>query len=89
MYVATPLRNSGVMILNRDLHRLLAGQSIELKVDDAPVGRAKIAVDHPFCWGWLPALKAPDAKAGKVLQIQVDLAAKSAEVLLGGEELWT
>jgi hypothetical protein len=88
MDVTTSLLGAGVLSFDPDIHNLLAGQSLAVYKDGQPVATAKLGADHKFCWGWHPALAALGVKKGDVLQIRVNVAARTAKVRSGGQELW-
>jgi hypothetical protein len=88
MDVTTSLLGTGVLSFDPDIHNLLAGQSLAVYMDGQPVATAKLGDDHYFSWGWHPALSALGVKKGDVLQIKVNVAARTADVQSGGQELW-
>lgn len=88
MDVTTSFLNSGVMTFASEIQSMLAGRSLEAMLDGKKVATVKLGDDHSFCWGWHPAIKAMGAKPGDVLRITVDVAAKTAELELGRQELW-
>jgi hypothetical protein len=88
MDVTTSLLGSGVLSFEPDIHNLLAGQSLVVFSDGQRVTTAKLGADHSFCWGWHPALTALGVQKGDVLQIRVNVSARTAEVTKGGQELW-
>lgn len=89
MDVTTSFLTTGVMSFVPEIHDMLAGQSLQVMVKRQKVTTVKLGEDHPFCWGWYPALKAIGARQGDVLRITVDVAARTAELRLGGQELWS
>lgn len=88
MDVTTSLLGTGVLSFDADVHNLLAGQSLAVYKGGQQVTTAKVGADHRFCWGWAPAWSALGVKQGDVLQIRMDVAARTAEVQSGGQELW-
>lgn len=87
-HIRSSFANSGVMSFMPDIHNLLAGQEIELEHGGEHLGFVKLGGDHSLCWGWTPVLAALNAAPGKVMRVVVNIPAKSAEVTVGGEELW-
>ena len=88
MDVTTSLLGSGVLSFDPGMHKLIAGQSLAVYKDGQQVATARLGIDHQFCWGWHPALAALGVKKGEVLQIRVNIAARTADVRKGGQELW-
>jgi hypothetical protein len=88
MDVTISFLSSGVLSFVPEIQHMLAGQSLAIMLDGKQVATAKLGDDHSFCWGWHPAIAAMDAKRGDVLSITVDVVAKTAELEVGGEELW-
>lgn len=88
MDVTTSFLNSGVMTFAPEIQSMLAGRSLEVMLDGKKVATVKLGDDHSFCWGWHPAIKAMGPKPGDVLRITVDVAARTAELQLGCQELW-
>ncbi len=88
MDVTTSLLSTGVLSFDPGIHDLLAGRSLAVCKDRRQVATAKLGADHKFCWGWHPALTALGVKKGDVLQIRLNVAARTAEVQSGGQELW-
>lgn len=88
MDVTTSFLNSGVMTFVSEIQNMLAGHSLEAILNGERVAIVKVGDDHSFCWGWHPAINAMGAKPGDVLRITVDVAARTAELQLGGQELW-
>lgn len=89
MDVTTSFTGSGVLSFVPEIQTLLAGQSLAIVFNGERIATAKLGDDHSFCWGWHPAIAAMGAKRGDVLRIVVDVTAKTAEVQLGGQELWS
>lgn len=89
MDVTTSLLNSGVMTFASEIQSMLAGRSLQVMLDGKKVATVKVGDDHSFCWGWHPAITAIGAKPGDVLRITVDVAARTAELHHGGQELWS
>ncbi|MFI1997012.1 hypothetical protein [Actinoplanes sp. NPDC020271] len=88
MDVTTSFLNSGVMSFVPEVRSLLRGQSLEAMLNGRRVATVKLGDDHSFCWGWHPAIRAMGLERGDVLRITVDVAAKTAELQTGGQELW-
>ena len=88
MDVTTSLLNTGVLSFDPHIRHLLAGRSIAVYKDERLVATAKVGVDHPFCWGWHPALAALAVKKGDVIRIRLNIAALTAEVHCGHQEMW-
>ena len=88
MDVTTSFLSTGVITFVSEIQNMLAGSSLAVFLDGKNVATVKLGANHSFSWGWFPAISALDAKLGDVLRITVDMAAKTAEVQLGGEELW-
>lgn len=88
MDATTSFLSTGVMSFAPDVHSLHAGQSAKVFVEGQTVARAKFGDDHPFCWGWSPALKAVAAKRGDVLQIRLNVVEHTIVLRKGGQELW-
>lgn len=89
MDVSTNFLNTGVMSFVPEVHDLLAGQAVEIRHNGRRVGIVKIGQDHSFSWGWTPVLKGIKAEHGQVMRISVDVSTRTAEVAIGGEELWS
>lgn len=89
MDVTTSLLNTGVLSFDAEVGALLAGQSIALLKEGQPVGTAKVGAEHLFSWGWFSALAAIGAQRSDVLQVRISLTTGSADLRIGGEELWT
>lgn len=88
MDVTTSFLGSGVLSFVPEIQSVLAGQSLTVVLDGKQVATAKLGNDHSFCWGWHPAIAAMGAKPGNVLRITVHIAEKTADVQIGGQELW-
>lgn len=88
MDVTTSFLGSGVLSFVPEIQNMLAGQALAVMLDGVPVTTAKVGDDHAFCWGWHPAIAATGAQRGDVLRITVDVGAKTAELQVGGQELW-
>lgn len=89
MYVTTSFITNGVMSFVPGIQKMLAGSSLAVMWCGEKVATVKLGADHSFSWGWHPAISALRAERGDVLRITVDVAAKTAELELGGEELWS
>ena len=89
MDVTTSFLGSGVLSFVAEIQNMLAGQSLVIMLDGKQVATVKLGDDHSFCWGWHPAIAAMGAKRGDVLKITVSMATRSAEVQIGGQELWS
>lgn len=85
--VSTSARQSGTVIL-ASLGQTIGQQRLKFLVGDEPAGELKVSSEHLWTWGWGPAFRAAGAKVGQVMQVELDLAAGSATVTLGGRELW-
>ncbi|MGV9792572.1 hypothetical protein [Gordonia sp. NPDC003422] len=88
MDVTTSFMNTGVMTFVSEIQNMLAGDALKVEFDGATVATVKLGAEHTFCWGWFPAIKAMGTKPGDVLRIAVDVAARTAELKVGGQELW-
>lgn len=88
MDVTTSLLGSGVLSFEQDIHALLAGQALTVVRNGEFLATAKLGADHSFSWGWHPVLDAFGAKQGDVLQIRINMAARTAEVQKASQELW-
>ena len=88
MDVTTSLMSTGVLSFEPEVTALLAGQSVTVHTNGKVIANAKVGSDHSFSWGWAPALAALDAKKGDVLRLRVDIAARSVDAVIGGQELW-
>lgn len=88
MDVTTSFLGSGVLTFVPEIQSMLAGQSLSIMFEDKQVATAKLGDDHSFCWGWHPVIAATGASRGDVLRITVDVAAKKANVQVGGQQLW-
>ncbi len=88
MDVTTSFLNTGVMSFVPEVQNMLAGHSLDAILNGKKVATVKLGDDHAFCWGWHPAIKAMGTRPGDVLRIMVDVAAKTAELKVGGQELW-
>lgn len=88
MDVTTSFMSSGVLSFVPEIQNMLAGQALTIMLDGTAVTTAKLGEDHGFSWGWHPAITAMGAKRGDVLRITVDVVAKTAELQVGGQELW-
>lgn len=87
--VTTSLLNTGVLSFDAEVSSVLAGQSLAILKDGELVATAKVGAEHLFSWGWFPALNALGAKRGDVVRIEIDLAARVASIVIGGQELWS
>lgn len=88
MDVTTSFLSTGVLSFVPEIQNMLAGQSLAIMFDGQRVATAKLGGDHSFCWGWHPAIAVMGAKHGDVLRITIDVVAKTAELQVGGQELW-
>lgn len=88
MDVTTSFLGSGVLTFVPEIQNMLAGKSLAIMLDGQQVATAKLGDDHSFCWGWHPAIAAIGAVRGDVWRITVDVAAKTADLQVGGQELW-
>lgn len=89
MDVTTSFISTGVLSFVPEIQNILAGQSLAISFKGEQVATAKLGDDHAFCWGWHPAIHAIGAKRGDVLRITIDVAARAAELHLGGQEIWS
>lgn len=87
--IRTSFATTGVMSFVPDIHSLLAGQQLTVLHSSKTLGTIKLGDDHSFSWGWLPALKALSAQKGRVMRAAVNVGARTVEVQVGGEELWS
>lgn len=87
--IRTSFASSGVMSFLGDIHTMLAGQQVSVRHAGKELAKVKVGAAHSFCWGWAPVLMALDAQAGQVMRITVSIPARTAEVVVGGEELWS
>lgn len=87
--IRTSFANSGVMSFLGDIHTMLAGQQLSVQHAGTQLAKVKVGAGHCFSWGWAPVLAALKASAGQVMQITVNVSTKTAEVTIGGEELWS
>lgn len=88
MDVTTSFLGSGVLSFVPEIQTMLAGQALAIILDGKQAATAKLGGDHSFCWGWHPAIAASGAKQGDVMRIIVDVEARTAELHIGGQELW-
>lgn len=79
---------SGVMSFSPEIHKVIAGQQLTVRHAGEKLGVVKLGGDHPFCWGWAPVLKSFNATTGNVMRISLNVSAKEADVIVGGQELW-
>lgn len=89
MDVTTSFLNSGVMTFVPEIRNLLGGHSLAAMLNGRKLAIVKLGDDHSFCWGWHPVIATMSLKRGDVLRITVDVAAKTAELQVGGQELWS
>lgn len=88
MDVTTPLTSTGVLTFVAEIQKLLAGETLSVRISGDPVATVKLGENHSFCWGWHPVLAALGAKQGDVFRITIGIQSRSADVELGGQELW-
>jgi hypothetical protein len=88
MDVTTSFVTTGVMTFASAIRSSLPAGSLEATLSGRRVATVKMGEGHSFCWGWHPAITALGAKPGDVLRISIDVARKTAELQLGGQELW-
>jgi len=89
MDLTTSLHGSGVLSFVPEIHSVLAGRELAVSLDGKHVATVKLGAHHSFSWGWHPAIAASAAKIGDVLRITVNVAERTADIQIGGQELWT
>lgn len=88
MDVTTSFLSSGVLSFDPEIQSMLAGQALSILLNSKQVTTVKLGDDHSFCWGWHPAIAVMGAKRGDVLRITINVIARTAEIQVGGQELW-
>lgn len=86
--ITTSILASGVLSFDQSIHDLLSGQALEIFASGKKVATVKLGDGHSFSWGWHPVFTFLEANQGEVFQIRIDVAARTAEVRRGGQELW-
>ncbi len=85
--VSTSARQSGTVSLPT-LGDTIGQRRFALLVDGSRVGELRVSSDHLWTWGWGAVFAVTKAKVGQVLRAELDLAAETAVVTLGGREFW-
>lgn len=85
--VTTSARQSGTVSLP-GLGETIGTKRLALVVDGARVGELRVSADHLWTWGWGPVFAATGARVGQVLRAELDLAAETATVVVGGRAVW-
>ncbi|MHA6695294.1 hypothetical protein [Homoserinimonas sp. A520] len=86
--VTTSILASGVLSFDQGIHGLLAGSPLDVFESGEKIATVKLGAEHGFSWGWHQVFNFVGAKQGDVLQVRVNVGARTATVECGGQDLW-